>query len=71
MPSRFVHDLRDNPARLGLHLELVQQHAQGGHHWSSITGHAEIGPVEVIMGPRRIPLRVEIQTEIAHLGRGA
>ena len=41
-----------------------QQRSQGGHHGSNIAGHAEIGPVEVIVGPRRFPLRVEIQTEI-------
>jgi hypothetical protein len=28
------------------------------------TGYAEIGPVDMIVRPRRIPLRVEIQTEI-------
>ena len=43
---------------------LSQQRSQGGHHGSNIAGHAEIGPVEVIVGPRRFPLRVEIQTEI-------
>jgi hypothetical protein len=47
-----------------------QQRSQGGHHWRSITGHAEIGPVEVLVGPRRIPLRVEIQTEIGSLVAG-
>ena len=47
-----------------------QQRAQGGHHWSSITGHAEIGPVEVIVGPRRIPLGIQIQTEIRSLVAG-
>jgi hypothetical protein len=41
-----------------------QQRSQGGHRFSRITGHAEIGPVEVIVGPRRIPPRVEIQSEI-------
>ena len=47
-----------------------QQRSQGGHHWSSIAGHAEIGPVEVIVGPRRIPLRVQIQTEIGSMVAG-
>jgi hypothetical protein len=47
-----------------------EQRSQGGHHWSRTTGHAEIGPVEVIVGPRRIPPRVEIQTEIGRLVAG-
>ena len=33
----------------------VQQRSQGGPHWNRITGYAEIGPVEVIVKPRRIP----------------
>ena len=46
------------------------QRSQGGHHWSRITGHAEIGPVEVMVGPRRIPVRVEIQPEVGNLVAG-
>ena len=47
-----------------------QQRPKGGHHGRRVTGHAEIGPVEVIVGPRRIPLRVEIETEIGNLVAG-
>ena len=48
----------------------LQQRSQGGPHWNRITGHAEIGPVEVIVRPRRIPLWVEIQSEIGSLVAG-
>jgi hypothetical protein len=48
----------------------LQQRSQGGPHRNRITGHAEIGPVEVVVGPRRIPQWVEIQTEIWSLGPG-
>ena len=48
----------------------LQQRSQGGPHRKRITGHAEIGPVEVIVGPRRIPQWVEIQTEIWSLSPG-
>jgi hypothetical protein len=37
-----------------------QQRPEGGAHWSGITGHTKIGPFEVIVGPGRIPLPVEI-----------
>ncbi len=47
-----------------------EQRSQGGNYWSGITGHAEIGPIEVIVGPRWIPLRVEIQTEVGILITG-
>ena len=47
-----------------------QQRPQGGHHGRRVTGHAEIGPVEVIVGPRRIPLRVEIETKLGNLVAG-
>ena len=47
-----------------------EQGSQGGHHESSISRHAEIGPDEVIVGPRRIPLWVEVQTEIGSLVAG-
>ena len=30
-----------------------QQRSQGGHHGRTVTGHAEIRPLEVIAGPRR------------------
>ena len=48
----------------------LQQGSKGGHHWNRITGHTEIGPVEVIVRPRRIPLWVEIQSEIGSLVAG-
>ena len=48
----------------------LQQRSQGRHHWNRFTRHAEIGPVEVIVGPRRIPLWVEIQTEVGSLVAG-
>ncbi len=44
-----------------------QQRPQGGPQGRRVTGHAEIGPVEVIVGPRRIPLRVEIETKLGNL----
>jgi hypothetical protein len=47
-----------------------QQRPKGGDHGSGITGHTEIGSFEVIVGPRRIPLRVEVETEIGSLLAG-
>ena len=47
-----------------------EQQSQGRHHRNRIAGYAEIGPVEVIVGPRRIPLWVEIQTEFGSLVAG-
>ena len=48
----------------------LQQRSQGRHHLNRITRYAEIGPVEVTVRPRRIPLWVEIQTEIGSLVAG-
>ena len=47
-----------------------QQRSQGSDDWGGIIGHSEVGPVDVIVGPRRIPLRVEIQTKVGSLVAG-
>ena len=47
-----------------------EKRSQGGNQWSGITGYAEIGPIQVVVRPRRIPLRVEIQTEMGGLIAG-
>jgi hypothetical protein len=47
-----------------------EQRPEGGGQLSGITGHAEIGPFEVIVGPGRIPLRIEIETEVGSLLAG-
>jgi hypothetical protein len=43
-----------------------EKRPQSGDNVSGITGHPEIGPVEVTVGPRRSPLRVQIQPEIGN-----
>jgi hypothetical protein len=47
-----------------------QQRSQGGYEGGRIIGHSEIRPVDVIVGPGRIPLRVEIETEVGSLLAG-
>lgn len=42
----------------------LEQRFQGGRHRGGVTRHTEIWPIEVIVGPWRIPLRVQVQTEV-------
>ncbi len=64
MPAKAAHL---NPFSTA---SVFQQRPEGRDHGSGITGHTEIGPFEVIVGPGRTPLRVEIQTEIGSLLAG-
>jgi hypothetical protein len=44
----------------------LQKRLQGRDHCGGITGPIEIGPVEVSVGPRRSPLRIEIEPKIGN-----
>ena len=72
MPRRFGSSMASETTQLNSVSTTSRAPAaiSGRHHWNRNTRYAEIGPVEVTVGPRRIPLWVEIQTEIGSLVAG-
>ena len=48
----------------------LEQSLQSGGHWQGVVGHSEVWPVEMIVAPRRFPLRIQIKTVVRWLVSG-